>query len=136
MSKNQIELLSSGEIRIGSGNDVAVLGTVDADHRFWIGHTDPLQSVFRVRKNGQAFISGATISGTMQSSSFSQGISGWRLSDAGNAEFNDVTVRGQIKGAIFSKEATSVVAGRQIVTEGTMLLDNNKFETDPSIGIW
>jgi hypothetical protein len=125
LSKNNIDISSDGEITVGSGDDVAMLSSIDTnDWRFWIGNANPASAPFRVDKFGKAWISGAVINGDMQSANFSSGLSGWHIDDEGWAEFNDVLIRGKIKSSIFARTTTSVVAGRQIVAEGAVLMSD------------
>ena len=47
-----IELDASGVIRIGTGNNIAILDSTNPTYRFWIGNQNPLFSTFSVSKEG------------------------------------------------------------------------------------
>ena len=125
LSKENIDISSDGTISVGAGEDVAMLSTIDPDDwRFWIGSASPASAPFRVNKFGKAWINGAVVSGDMQSSNYVPDQYGWHIDDSGWAEFNDVIVRGKIKSAIFARSTTSVIAGKQIVAEGAVLVSD------------
>ena len=67
------------------------------------------------------------ISGTMQSFNYSSGIigTGWKIDQAGYAEFNDIFVRGTISAAVFEYKETSAVGGELYVAP-TINLENDK----------
>lgn len=53
----------------GSGNDVAILSTVDATYRLWIGNASSGSAAFKVTKAGALTATSATITGAIQSGS-------------------------------------------------------------------
>ena len=60
---------------------------------------------------------------SVQSDDFASGAlgSGFRIQDSGNAEFNNVYVRGKISSSIFEKESVSIVGGNLLVMDGDIL---------------
>lgn len=52
----------------------------------------------------------------IRSTSYTSGLLGWNISALGNAEFNNVDVRGAIHASIFTYNAINVTAGTQLVT--------------------
>lgn len=106
----------TGALTVGSGNTVF---KVASDGDMWIGHADQGSAPFQVDNLGNLTATSGDFSGTLdgeisaatmigntvvtndsanslQSGNFSAGVSGWRIRGNGNAEFNDVTVRGSI----------------------------------------
>lgn len=57
-------LASSGNLTLGTSNDVARISADDGTYRLWIGHATAGSAPFRVTKAGVMSASGATISGT------------------------------------------------------------------------
>ena len=57
------------------------------------------------------------------STAFVSGRSGWRISPDGNAEFNNIVARGEIRTALFTKEEIAVDSGSHLFTEGGVLLN-------------
>ena len=65
-----------------------------------------------------AEISGLTIgTGTIKTSNFSTGLSGWQIDSSGNAEFGNIISRGQIQASTFSYDNITATAGSQIITK-------------------
>ncbi len=58
-----VDLNSSGVIRVGGGNDIAVLSAVDPLYRFWTCNSVPSLAPFSVKKDGSLFSSSGTIGG-------------------------------------------------------------------------
>lgn len=52
-----------------------------------------------------AAVTNAKISGAIQSTNYASGSDGWQIDKAGSAEFNDVTVRGDIEGSTLSLDS-------------------------------
>ena len=120
---------SGKSISLGSGTDIFV---VDGDVGLQLGHGTFASAPFSVTKAGvlkaeSGTIGGWTLSsstissnnlvinsdGTIQTSNFASGVKGFRLSAAnnGSAEFEEVTIRGTLKTAVFEKETVNAVGG-------------------------
>jgi hypothetical protein len=136
-------LHSTGYLNLGTGNDIARLDAADATYRLWVGHATASSAPFRVTKAGALTASNATITGTInanagnilgslyvgasgnrlhldgankrfESTNFASGTSGFRIEgETGNAEFNNVAVRGALT-------ATAIQYGYVLATNGSI----------------
>lgn|GEM_PF-4174760 len=61
LTGGNVTLDSSGVIKVGSGNEVAILSSVDSQYRFWVGNTVPNLAPFFVDKNGAMKASSGSI---------------------------------------------------------------------------
>ena len=61
LSSSNVELNNSGTVKVGTGNDIAILSSVDPTYRFWVGHTSSGSAPFRVNKNGNLIATNAEI---------------------------------------------------------------------------
>lgn len=76
---------------------VGFLNTIDGEiHAPFIFDTVNDTAILNAAIIGDATIDFAKISDTLQSTDYQQGIYGWRLSKNGDAELNNVTVRGEV----------------------------------------
>jgi hypothetical protein len=64
---------------------------------------------------------GAILSGTMQSANYAEGASGWKIDEAGDAEFNNATVRGVLQTTVFKKDTVNVSGGDLLILPGDVL---------------
>jgi hypothetical protein len=135
LSKNGAELRAEGELVLGSVNDVFYASAVNLDdYRLWIGHADPDLAPFRVKKSGEVWLDNAHIAMTLESSNYIAGQQGWKLDNTGWAEFQEVTVRGTFTAVTFKNDITSVLSGKQVVTDGATLI-NDVAATDSTIDL-
>jgi hypothetical protein len=95
------------------------------DIRFWAGHATPASAPFKVTEAGILTASGAILSGTMSSVPFTSGVEGWQIHTNGNAEFNDVTVRGRIRSAVFEYNIIQATSGSIAVAKSAGVLAAN-----------
>lgn len=92
--------ISGSTIDIGTG---ATSFHVDINGNLWSGSTSYSTAPFKVSNTGDvtgaSFLGNNTVtsgsSNFLQSSNFSSGAAGWRINGDGNAEFNNVNLRGQ-----------------------------------------
>nr|MBN1228895.1 hypothetical protein [Anaerolineae bacterium] len=120
LTKNNIDLDPSGQITVGTGDDIAVLSSIDLDdYAFWVGSATPATAPFRVKSTGEVWLENAHVATELESTNYASGIAGWKIDQSGWAEFNDVTIRGEIVASVFKTEEVSVIAGRQRITDGT-----------------
>ena len=65
--------------------------------------------------------------GTLETSTFQSGVKGWRISSAnnGSAEFENVTIRGTMKTAVFEKESVNAVGGQLYIANSTTITGSN-----------
>ncbi len=138
-------LHNSGYLSLGTGNDIARLDAADATYRLWAGHTTAASAPFRVTKAGALTASNANITGTInatagnftgsvyvgvaaprihidgvnkriESTNFASGTSGFRIEgETGNAEFNNVVLRGVLT-------ATAIQYGYVLATNGSIVV--------------
>jgi hypothetical protein len=134
LSKNNVELKPSGEIIVGTGDDIAAMGTTQSDWRLWIGDADPAFAPFRVDKDGNAWLESATIDLVLESDNYEAGVRGWKLDSSGWAEFGDVTVRGRIEASVFAKTTISGVSGQMVISIGDNLIAD-VYATSTSIDV-
>lgn len=73
LSNNGATLDSAGQLFLGTSNDVVYLSAVDASYRLWIGNVAAASAAFSVTKAGLMSATGATISGTINSTNGSIG---------------------------------------------------------------
>lgn len=139
----------NGILRVGSvaSNEAFI---VDTDG-IRLGGTEPTAAVFRVEKDGTLTASSATITGAItatsgaitgsvtvgsvsggyilidgsnkliKSSNYVAGSVGWMVDYLGNAEFENVIIRGSLKTTVFEKDVVSAVGGQVIVTNADVL---------------
>lgn len=63
-----------------------------------------------------------TAAGSMQSTNFFSGTSGWRIDAAGKAEFQDVVVRGTIESSILKYGEIQAVGGNILLTKSSFVI--------------
>jgi len=70
--------------------------------------------------------------GTLETSTFQSGVKGWRISSAnnGSAEFEQVTIRGTLKTAVFEKETVNAVGGQLYVGNSTTITGSSDVGAD------
>lgn len=122
LSKNSVELNPAGQITVGTGDDVAILGTTQGDWRLWIGDADPAFAPFRVNKTGEVWLTNAHITFTLESDNYEAGVRGWKLDNSGWAELQDVVVRGRIEASVFAETTISAVSGQMVISVGDLLI--------------
>jgi hypothetical protein len=124
--------VDSGGVFVSAGNGIAVGATVAVDQNYaftWgAAHTFNARPTFAAGATvsaGQTLRFGADVDlqrgganvltlGTgdaMRSSSYQSGVRGWGISDAGDAELNNVRVRGEFAAAVFRVNEISATAG-------------------------
>ena len=60
-------------------------------------------------------------SGIIQTKDFASGVSGWKIDQSGEAEFENATIRGTLSTAVFEKESVNAVGGQLYVANSTVL---------------
>jgi hypothetical protein len=130
---------SNRKISLGSSNNVFI---ADADDGIQLGHATFASAPFSVTKAGLLKATSGTIggwslgsdrlfsdninitsTGTIETSDFASGVKGWRISalNNGTAEFENATIRGTMKTAVFEKETVNAVGGQLYVANSTVL---------------
>jgi mucin-19 len=130
---------SGKRITLGTGNNIFI---ADGDEGIQLGHATFGSAPFSVTKAGvlkatSGTIGGWTLSGTqissnnlimdsagvIQTSDYASNVKGWRLSPAnsGEAEFQNVKIRGTLSTAVFEKETVNAVGGQLYIANSTAL---------------
>ncbi len=116
---------SAGKLSLGTGNDIVILDAADAAYRLAIGNTTYASAPFRVTKAGVLTAEGASITGTLSSTVFTSGVSGWQIAATGDAEFNNIVARGSFTTTVFVKNLVSAIAGNLVVAKSSGTLATN-----------
>ena len=76
-------------------------------------------------------------SGVIETADFASDVQGWRLDSAGNgqAEFENVKVRGTLKTTVFEKESINAVGGQLYVANSTIISGSGVSPTDTTMSI-
>ena len=78
------------------------------------------------RDTGNAIFNDITARGTVQSSNYSDGASGWIINDGGSAQFNDIDIRNTIKSTNFDNVGPTY-AGWEINSDGSVVFNDGVF---------
>jgi hypothetical protein len=126
-------------ISLGSGDTIFI---ADADTGIQLGDATFSDAPFSVTTGGalkatSGTIGGFTLSsdritsnnlimdstGVLETADFAAGVKGWRISSEGNgeAEFENVTIRGTLATAVFEKETVNAVGGQLYVANSTAI---------------
>ena len=126
-------------ISLGSGDTIFI---ADADEGIQLGDATFADAPFSVTTAGvlkatSGTIGGFTLSsdritsnnlimdsdGILETADFAAGVKGWRISSVGNgeAEFENVKIRGTLATAVFEKETVNAVGGQLYVANSTAL---------------
>lgn len=135
------ESFYSGNLKLRSGAYPAIMGNATVYRSttpgFFFGY-DTTSYVAFIGDYDTQYLdwdgSALTIQGTIQSSNYASGISGWRIDQNGDAEFNNVFVRGSIIATVFEKALISAHAGSTIVTKSASTITADCVV--PSSGTW
>lgn len=119
--------ISAGSIDIG-GSD-ATSFHVDEDGNLWLGAATFNSASFSVTNAGVIYATSGTIGGSalgtdyIQSAAFLSGPLGygWNIGSNGYAEFQNITVRGEIRTAVFQKDTISSVNGMFLISKADVL---------------
>jgi len=125
ISKNDMVLNSVGRIIAGdAGEGVGAIIQIDAADptwRLWIGHNTAASAPFRVNKVGQMYMYDAFVTGTLKSTNFTSGQSGFSLDSSGLAEFQQIIARGRLEATVFAEAAISVASGKMLISDGAVI---------------
>jgi len=118
--------LIAGNIHIPDQDSTANSFHVDSTGDLWMGATEtnkataPVQispaGVFKLGDLGSTYIELNGPNGTVGSSNFATGNTGWQISNDGSAEFQNVEVRGTLHSSVFEYDVVSAIGGQIIVT--------------------
>jgi hypothetical protein len=96
--------LSATGLYSGEGTNRVVLTVSNPTYRFWAGAVSAAEASFRL-----------SATGALDTAQYIAGLRGWRISEIGDAEFNNVSVRGELHSAV-------MVYGEQHATAGTLVI--------------
>lgn len=96
--------------------------TTGDDIRFWAGNVTPASAPFRVTESGDVYMSSGEIAFDLQSANFNAGVEGWQITQTGHAEFNDISLRGNISSVVFRRSEINTISGDVFITDGAVLI--------------
>jgi hypothetical protein len=112
-------------LKAGTGLDAGKIATVGLYGDFGDGSVIDI-SADLVKINGIEFVEGTGVDdGYVQTDNYSSGVSGWKLFGDGDAEFNDVTVRGVVTN----------FAGSYVLNDDGFQLEYGAYLSDNATGI-
>jgi hypothetical protein len=128
-----IRIDPDGEISLGTGNNVIKMSSMgiqdvpgtqvdESEYRLWVGHVNPQSAAFSVTSSGVMRAINAVISGSVGSANYLPGVQGWHANSSGWAEFQDVLVRGRLRGVVVEEVSTSAVGGRLRVSDSSTFI--------------
>jgi hypothetical protein len=79
---------------------------------------------------------GAITTGSIVSGNYSAGSAGWSIDTDGSAEFNDVTVRGELDGATGTFSGTLTAEDVRLSAGGNLVLEPSTGFTEGNIEFW
>jgi len=117
------------DIHTGEGNE-----RVEIDGAGIRGYTGGVESFDLDAATGILTATGVILSGTISSANYVSNVSGWKIDNAGRAEFQDAIVRGELHCAVFVKDMIDARAGTMIIAKsaGTLFDD----VAVPAAGTW
>ena len=151
ISKNSMLLQSTGNITLGTSNDVVRLSASDTTYRLWIGHATPGSAPFRVDKDGNFTATSATITGTInaQAGNFTGNITSGatitggtiRTADETTGAGKSVKINGSTNtleffgdAAAFNSSATDIPTKLFFLDDSNQLIEGNVYSKFPGIG--
>jgi len=129
----------SGNISLGESPDMLFLDGMHPKYRIWIGTDDPASAPFSVEKDGtikstDGLIGGCVIAPAyIASTNFVTSSAGWKIESSGQAEFQDVIVRGEIQAAVFAEQHISPIGGWLMIAKDQDFLPAGVLSTDTQI---
>ena len=85
----------------------------------WRIGNDRLESISNTTGVPRIIIKG---DGTIYTSDFATGVSGWRIDSIGNAEFNSAVIRGKIQSAVFEYNKISAIGGQMLLKDASVVV--------------
>ena len=85
----------------------------------WRIGNDRLESISNTAGVPRIIIKG---DGTIYTSDFATGVSGWRIDSIGNAEFNSAVIRGKIQSAVFEYNKISAIGGQMLLKDASVVV--------------
>lgn len=140
----------SGDLRVGAGNGISVGASsvaVDQTYAFTWSGLHIFNAGARIAA-GQNLEFGTDVAisrksadvmqinsgDEMQSASFTSGFTGWRITAAGDAEFNNVLVRGELAATVFRISEITATAGTQGVFKSATVVHFSDYTSPAAVG--
>jgi hypothetical protein len=122
-------IANSGSI---SGWNINHIGITKHDGNYGI-ELDSTIPAIRVGNSSAPHIELNGLAGYMGSSSYFPGLVGWRITEDGDADFNNIHARGVIRTPVFLKDEVTAIGGTFLVAESDVL--TRDFVTPASTGL-
>uniref|UniRef100_A0A6M3KZG2 Uncharacterized protein n=1 Tax=viral metagenome TaxID=1070528 RepID=A0A6M3KZG2_9ZZZZ len=153
LSKNNATLASAGTLTLGSGTDICIIDSTDANYRLVIGHSTYASAPFRVSKEGAVTAVSGTIGGwtlapttlssanivlddgndRIRSSNYVAGSAGTGFTlEPDLLEVGNIACRGIFRTGVFQKDVISAVGGNIAVTKSADVLATDMTAQDAS----
>lgn len=88
------------------------------------GYATQTANLFEVRDNTHALLLRINNEGDLESGNFVSGASGWQAGFDGNAEFNNITARGEFHASVFVINELSCMGGTFMVLEASKIYED------------
>ena len=151
ISKNSMLLESTGNVTLGTSNDVVRLSASDTTYRLWVGNATAGSAPFRVDKDGGFVATSATVTGTInaEAGNFSGDITSGATITGGTLRTADETVGAgksvKINGssntleffgdaAAFNSNATDIPTKLFFLDDSNQLIEGNNYSDFPGVG--
>ncbi len=133
-------LHNSGYLLLGTGDDIVRVDAADAVYRLWIGDAVAADAPFSVTKAGILKATAGTIEGLLtvgaagpfihidgankwiRTSNYVADSIGFNIDHLGNAEFNNMRVRGELRTSVLVFDELHATAGTAIVVKSASVL--------------
>jgi len=133
--------LSVSTIDIGGSDNTSM--HVDADGNMWLGAATFNSASFSVTSGGALYAVSGSIGGNTLGSDYIQSAAflsgplgyGWNINSNGYAEFQNITVRGEIRTAVFQKDTISSVNGMMLISKADILAADMDPNDSPNLTI-
>ena len=151
ISKNSMLLQSTGNITLGTSNDVVRLSASDGTYRLWVGNATAGSAPFRVDKDGGFVATSATVTGTINANAgnftgdltSAATITGGtiRTADETSGAGKSVKLNGSSNNleffgdaAAFNSNATDIPTRLFFLDDSNQLIEGNSYSDFPGIG--
>lgn len=114
--------IATGSLYSGSGTTRVGIDSGGTNPSFYAGSETPASAPFRITNEGDLHVTTGEVDGDFQSTSFSEGATGWRIQGDGHAEFNEISLRGNIQSVVFAQTKINTIAGQMYVSDGAVLI--------------
>jgi hypothetical protein len=74
-------------------------------------------------------------SGLIETSDFVSGVKGWRISDSGEAEFENATIRGTLSSVTFEKQSVNAVGGQLWIANSSAITGSSVSNSDVTMSL-